>query len=405
VTRTVSTEQRRNRLARRHRLLPQTRTDDVATIADDLVALHSTDPVTVYLSAMARMAEPSVAAVERALYDDRVVVRHHAMRRTLWVATPDVVRLMHVAATRRLAGPEHRRTAGLLADNGVEDPEAWLADARVQVHAALAEHGPMTARALGRRVPALTHKIVMAPGKRWSATVSAHTRVLLGLGFEGEVVRTRPTGTWVNGAYTYAAMDQWLDGGLTAGPGALSEREAARELTLRWLRAFGPGTATDLQWWAGWTKSMTRAALSDAGAVEVELEEGRGYLAPDDLEDVPPAESWVALLPGLDPTTMGWKERGWYLPAAARDAFDRMGNAGPTVWADGRVVGVWAQTPDGELRTRFFEPPTDEQAAAVAARVDDLQAVLGGTRFTVRFPSPASTALSRGGPATGASRP
>src|SRR4051794_40737330 len=243
MTRTIGVEERRARLARRHRLLPPTRTDDVAQITDDLVALHSTDPVTVYLSAMARMRHPSVAAVEKALYDDRSVVRHHAMRRTLWVATPDVVRLMHAAATRKLVGPEHRRTAKLLEENGIDGPETWLADAREQVVAALEEHGPMTARALGNKVPALRHKIVMAPGKRWSATVSAHTRVLLSLGFEGAIVRTKPTGTWVNGAYTYAAMDDWLDGGL----GDLTEREAARQLALRWLQAFGPGTSTDLQ--------------------------------------------------------------------------------------------------------------------------------------------------------------
>ena len=62
----------------------------------------------------------------------------------------------------------------------------------------------------------------------------------------------------------------------------------------------------------------------------------------------------MALLPSLDPTTMGWKERDWYLPAAAAQAFDRMGNAGPTIWVDGQVAGVWAQTTDGEIRTHFF---------------------------------------------------
>src|SRR6476619_1837278 len=238
MPRTIDVEERRARLARRHRLLPGLRTDDVATIADDLVALHSTDPVTVYLSAMLRMAHPSVEAGEQALYVDRTVVRHHAMRRTLWVATPPVVRRMHAGATRNLVGPEHRRTARLLAENGVDDPDAWLADARDRVLAALHEHGPMTARSLGQKVPALTHKIVMAPGKKYSASVSAHTRVLLGLGFEGEIVRTRPTGTWINGAYTYASMADWLDGGL----GDLTEREAARDLAARWLHAFGPGT-------------------------------------------------------------------------------------------------------------------------------------------------------------------
>src|SRR3954469_21459488 len=241
---TITVAERRARLARRHRLVAAESTDDVGDIADSVVALHSSDPVTVYLSATARMADPSVDAVEKALYVDRSVVRHHAMRRTLWVATPDVVRLMHAAATRKLVGPERRRTAGLLADNGVADPEAWLDDAREQVLAALHEHGPMTARTLGERVPALRHKIVMAPGKTYSATISAHTRVLLNLGFEGEILRTRPTGSWINGAYTYAAADSWLDGGLpqAASPAAAraEEREAAAGPGLGWLPRVRP---------------------------------------------------------------------------------------------------------------------------------------------------------------------
>src|SRR4051794_6651719 len=374
---TITVAERRARLARRHRLVAAERTDDVADIADSVVALHSSDPVTVYLSATARMADPSIDRVERALYDDRSVVRHHAMRRTLWVATPDVVRLMHAAATRKLVGPEHRRTARLLAENGVDDPEAWLADAREQVLAALHEHGPMTARTLGDRVPALRHKIVMAPGKKYSAAVSAHTRVLLGLGFEGEIVRTQPTGTWINAAYTYAAMDSWLEGGL----GDLHEAEAARDLALRWLRAFGPATTTDLQWWMGWTGATTKRALAACGAVPVALEEGTGWVAPGDEDPPEPVAPWVAVLPGLDPTTMGWKQRDWYLPAGCTDAFDRMGNAGPTIWVDGQVVGAWVQTPDGELRTRYLVEVPAERRAEVAHRLSEVADLLGDTRF------------------------
>ena len=392
MPRTIGVPERRARLARRHRLLPELRTDDVAAIADGLVALHSTDPVTVYLSAALRMAHPSVEAVEQALYVDRAVVRHHAMRRTLWVATPPVVRLMHAAATRTLAAPEHRRTAKLLAANGVDDPEGWLADARGQVLAALHEHGPLTARALGQRVPELTHKIVMAPGKSYSATVSAHTRVLLNLGFEGQILRTRPTGSWVNGAYTYAAADTWLDGGL----GETDPHEAARQLTLRWLHAFGPGTTADLQWWTGWTAATTRRALADSGAVPVLVDEGPAWVAPEDEDPVDDVAPWVALLPGLDPTTMGWKEREWYLPDDRADTFDRMGNAGPTLWVDGQVVGGWVQAPDGEIRMRAYVDLPPARRRALRARADELAELLGDTRFTVRFPSTLSAALLRG---------
>ena len=392
MVRMVPDDERRARLARQHLLHPAGRTDDVAAIADAVVALHSTDPVTVYLSALARMQHPSVQAVEDALYVDRTVFRHHAMRRTLWVARPGVVRLMHAAATRKLVGPEHRRTAKLLGENGVDDPEAWLADARDRVLATLHEHGPMTARSLGAKVPALTHKIVMAPGKKYSASVSAHTRVLLNLGFEGQVIRTKPTGTWINGAYTYAALDSWLDGGL----GDLSERDASRELADRWLRAFGPGTVADLQWWTGWTVRATRDALADCEAVSVEVGSGPAYVASGDDAPVRSPGPWVALLPGLDPTTMGWKERAWYLPAACADSFDRMGNAGPTIWVDGRVVGAWDQTTDGEIRLHYCLDVPSARRREVRRRADEVEGWLGDVRYTVRFPSPLSAGLRKG---------
>lgn len=399
MTRVVGVEERRARLARRHRLLPQCRTDGpdaVPAVADALVALHSSDPVTVHLSAAARMRDPSVATVERALYEDRSVVRHHAMRRTLWVATPSVVRLMHAAATRSLVGPEHRRTVKLLTAGGVEDPEAWLADARARVVETLRSTGPLSARELGDAVPALRRRIVMSPGKSYSAEVSAHTRVLLLLGFEGTVVRTRPHGSWVSGAYRYALAESWLGEPLDGDLHAPDERESAMELALRWLRVFGPASTTDLQWWTGWGAATTRRALADCEAVEVALESGPGWLAPGDEAPEEPVGPWVALLPGLDPTTMGWKQREWYLPEGARGAFDRMGNAGPTVWADGRVVGVWDQGPSGDLRSHLFEDLSAGHRRLLDLRLAEVAETVGDTRFTVRFPSPVSAALRSG---------
>ena len=171
AVRAIDVDERRARLALRHHLLPGTRTDDLPRLADDLVALHSTDPVTVYLSAMARMARPSIEAVERALYADRSLIRHHAMRRTLWVATPAVVRQMHAAATRKLVAPGARADRGNARASGIDDPDAWLDEAARPDPGlparARPDHGP---RRWASRSRPFGSRCCWPPGRVWQAT-------------------------------------------------------------------------------------------------------------------------------------------------------------------------------------------------------------------------------------------
>ena len=411
----VGVAERRARLAVRHRLAPSRRTDDVAAIADDLVALHSTDPVTVYLSVLARMRNPRLAAVEKALYDDRTLVRHHAMRRTLWVGGPENIRLAHAAATVDVHRTEHRKLCAGLTAAGL-DPDTWIDASRAAVLGVLAE-GPTTAREIGRRLPELT---VPIPAGRLDNLLAAHTRLLLVLGFAGEVVggppppprRHRPGRGGAGGGRGGGGGGRarpppprpppppggppprdWVAGGLDTG---LDKRTAAAGLARRWLRAFGPGTKVDLQWWAGWTAATTARALADVGAVEVALDGDAGLVLPDDLEPVDPPEPWVALLPGLDPTTMGWKDRAFFLdPAVGAAVFDRNGNGGPTVWVDGQVVGSWVQRRDGAIAVRLLADVTPSRRAEIDAAAERLRELLGDVRFSVRFPAPVQAELLR----------
>lgn len=385
----MSDVERRARLAARHRLAPARRTDDVVAIADGVVALHSSDPVTVYLSATARMREPSLAAVEAALYDDRTLVRHHAMRRTLWVFGRETAPVAHAATTVAVATNERRKLLKVLAAHpDVGDAEGWLASAREQVLAALAADEPRTARELGEAVPSLRLPLEVTAG---APTQGAHTRVLLVLGFEGELVRARPTGSWINSQFRWARMSRWLPGGLRHDEPAT----AAAALVGRYLHAFGPATAVDVQWWTGWTARATSAALASSGAVRVALHDGAtAWLAPDDLDSVATSEPWVALLPGLDPTVMGWKQRDWYLdPAMTPLLFDRNGNAGPTAWVDGRVVGGWVQRRDGTVAVRLLADVGAEPRAALDAAAESLESLFGPVRATVRFPAPLQAQL------------
>ncbi len=389
VVRRVTVQERRARLAVRHRHVPERRTDDVVAITDDLVALHSTDPVTVYLSAAARMCAPALAPLTDALYEQRSLVRHHAMRRTLWVFGPQAARLAHGAATVDLGRVQRRNLLRGLAEVA-DDPEGWLDAAGDAVVALLAQAGPMTARAVGAALPELTTPVPIGTGK--GATLApAHTRVLLVLGFDGRVLRAHPTGTWINGQYHWAAAHTWLPAGLGE---PLDRRTAAAGLARRWLWTFGPATAADLAWWAGWTVAVTRQALTDVGAVEVDLDGTPGFLRPDDVDEPPPAPPSALLLPGLDPSTMGWKQRAFHLdPRHVPVLFDRNGNGGPTVWADGRIVGGWVQRRDGTLAMRLLTDIGAEQREAIERSAHTVESLLGTTRFSVRFAAPLQAEL------------
>ena len=150
---------------------------------------------------------------------------------------------------------------------------------------------------------------------------------------------------------------------------------------------------TDLKWWTGWTLTQTRAALGAIEAVEVDLDGVPGFVLPGDLEPEPEPEPWAAFLPSLDPTVMGWKERDWYLGEHAAALFDRNGNAGPTVWWNGRVVGGWAGRKDGEVVFRLLEDVGAEGKRAIEAEAEVLGAWLGETKVTPRFATPLAKEL------------
>jgi hypothetical protein len=172
-------------------------------------------------------------------------------------------------------------------------------------------------------------------------------------------------------------------------PSPLEADVGYAELTRRWLATFGPGTTADLQWWLGSTVTAARRALADVGAVEVSLDGGAtGWVLPDDLDDVDPPGRWAALLPVLDPTVMGWKERSFFLGAHGAELFDRNGNAGTTAWWEGRVVGGWLQDADGTVVIAPLEELPREAAAGLAAEAARLTAWLDGVRIGSVYQSP-----------------
>ena len=80
---------------------------------------------------------------------------------------------------------------------------------------------------------------------------------------------------------------------------------------------------------------------------------------------------WCALLPGLDVTTMEVRPRLVSGPAP-QPGFDRNGNAGPTAWVDGRVVGAWRQDADGRVELVLLEDVGRRARKDLSDRADEL---------------------------------
>ena len=386
----IDVAERRARLVDRHLLSPERRAGSALDAARSVVALHSTDPVTVFLSIHARSdVEPS--AIEHALYEERALVRMLGMRRTLFVVPRELVPVAHAACTRTIAARERRRLEQMISNSDISSrPAAWVTRTLSTARKALEERGEAFTRDLVTEIPVLAKRLRVASGTKFEATQSVGSRVLPQLAMEGRIVRGRPRGSWVSGQYRWVPIESWLDGPIPA----IARQAAQAELLEHWLAAFGPATETDIRWWTGWTAREARAALAAVPHTVVELDDAVGYVLADDLELAERWEPSAALLPTLDPTTMGWKERDWYLGEHASLLFDSNGNAGPTVWWEGRVVGGWSQRRDGEIVFRLLEDVGREAAHAVETEAARVAAWLGDVRFSPGFLPPFQRALS-----------
>ncbi|MET3963273.1 ribosomal protein S19E (S16A) [Marmoricola sp. OAE513] len=385
----ISDDQRRARLAIRHGLAQ--RYADVASATAAMTCWHSTEPASVHLAAFARTGAGR-DAVEAALYADRSIVKQLAMRRTVFAFPRDLLPAVWGSASARVAVMQQGQLARDVEKYGVApDGAAWVAEACAAVLDHLRTHGPTTTLKLREALPVLDARMSVSPEQKWGAEISVAPRVLTTLAADGSVMRGENEGSWKSSRPRWTVTEDWLPG---IGD-ALPEAEAYAVLVRSWLRTFGPGTENDVVWWLGATKAAVRRALADVEAVEVALGDGSvGYVLPDDLDEVEPVEPWAALLPALDPTTMGWKQRDFYLGEHAEKMFDRNGNGGPTAWWDGRVVGGWYQHDDGTVVVVPAEKLGAKATKALDERAAELTAWLGGDVVRSIYQSPLARAAA-----------
>ncbi len=272
----------------------------------------------------------------------------------------------------------------MLTAAGVPDPEGWIEGAeRVRCSPTCASTVRARRERSGEQVDGLRVPLqLVARASRTPPSQGAHSQLDHPARLPGRPAAD-PTDAAGSPARTPTPSPRT---GCPVASGELDEVTAATELARRGCERFGPGTTTDLQWWMGWTLGLTRRALEGCGAIAVSPGSTVRAGWPPTTSRSMSAEPWVALLPALDPTTMGWKQRSWYLPKPPARRSTRSATAVRRSGSTAASSGAWAQDKQGEVHLHYFEQVAAVRRREVDARVADLKAMVGDTRFAVRFP-------------------
>ena len=278
-----------------------------------LTVLHATEPATVYLSLWARVPGLTVADVDRALYDDRTLVKQLAMRRTLFVFPRD-------AAPGRLGerlGPGGR-DAPRPAWRRRPSPTAWPTTARPGSTGRCGRRWPGSREGrscprpgLREEVPELAGHLELAPGKKYGGRFPVAPRVLAQLAVEAAIVRGHNAGHWRTARPLWTPMSAWLGESLDAAEAPRGLRRAgaragcAASVPARPRTCSGGWAPRRRPPWRRWPTWAPWRCRSTAGR--------RGGCCPTTWTRSTDPGPWVALLPVLDATVMGWKGRDFYL--------------------------------------------------------------------------------------------
>lgn len=281
---------------------PAGRVAELDTAVRRSLGIYGSAP-TCHLSALARVRDFRPARFDRAVEEERSMVRVRAMRYTVHTLTHDLLRVA-MAAVRGQHDKLVRRWSKYVGDH--------YDTISARVEQALAD-GPRPAAELRQEADP-------------DGELGSHFSILLAwMAGDCRIVRATTTGGWRSNRLTYALWDDWIP---EVDPFALDPEEGRRRLAERYVEAYGPVELEDLWWWSGWTKTQARAA-----AEEVELE-ARGDAA-ELLEG-------VRLLPVWDVLMVAYRQRGrLFDPDHAPFIYDSMGNATSVVLDGGRVRGIW----------------------------------------------------------------
>ena len=273
------------------------------------------------------------AEIERALWQDRTLIKTSLMRQTLHLIPSDEFWL-YIAAQRpsRVAG-----ALRVMARCGISREEG---EALTPLIMDALSSGPLGRTAIADAVRPKVSKRVRA----WMALVWSMIRLPVA---EGLVCHGRGEGNEV----VFIRVDQWLP---KLKPQAIAVTAAQCELLRKYLRAFGPATLSDFSHWSGISMQEVRPlrSLLEADLTDLPGETQGCLLLREDaaaLNDKYGEQNSVRLLPSFDTYLLAHRDKDHLLSARYyKRVYRNQGWISPVVLIDGAIAGIWSYKLQGK---------------------------------------------------------
>jgi Winged helix DNA-binding domain len=272
-----------------------------------------------HLAIRARSPVPREADVEDAVTADRSIVWTWAMRGTLHLITAEDFGWL-VPLTARHGVPNALRR---LQQEGV--PADQIERAVRLTASFVAGKGPATRNEIAE---AITRAGIRIEGQAAAALVwLAAARGLICHGPPAQRGRA------------FVSVSDWLQ----TGQRPADERAALGELAVRYLRAHGPATPSDLARWAGITSAHARAGWSQIGKRIREVSVTGTTMWMLKSQEFEVSSSITRLAPAFEEFLLGWKDRSFAVTKSLEHKIVPGGGmVRPAIVHDGKVIGGWS---------------------------------------------------------------
>jgi len=343
-------------------------------VASRLCGLHAQVLSSAELAAWARVEGLERGTVQRALWEERTLVKTWAMRGTLHLLPSGELPLWHAAlgTSRR-----YLRPAAWQKNFGITMEEL---DRLTEAIAAALDGRVMTREELVGEVARLTGSAAFGA----KLAENSWGTMLKPAAFAGHLCFGPSLGQRVR----FTRPDTWL-AAERRGESAVDPQAATAEVTRRYLAANGPATYRDLaRWWggAGGISNARKwiAALGEE-ASPVEVEGSKAWMLASHAREVRDAATRrsVCLLPGFDQYVVSASCHAEHLMSGLRNRVYRpQGWISPVLLVNGRIEGTWRHEIQGSpvaVTIEPFHPPAAWVRRAAGQEAERLAAFLGGT--------------------------